>query len=61
MVDTQFLTNISRKIVEIAGATNPAKRIASVADVVPAIRFLLSAESDYISGVNLPVTAGSAV
>jgi 3-oxoacyl-[acyl-carrier protein] reductase len=45
----------------MAAAAHPAKRNARVEDVVPAIRFLLSPESDYVSGANFPVTAGSAL
>ena len=61
MVETQFLSNIPEKYVEMAAAAHPDKRNASVNDVVPVIRFLLSSDSDYISGVNLPVTAGSVI
>ena len=59
MIDTQFLAALPPKYVELAAASHPAKRIAAVADVVPTIRFLLSPDSDYINGVNLPITAGS--
>jgi 3-oxoacyl-[acyl-carrier protein] reductase len=61
MVDTQFLSGLPPKYVELAAASHPAKKIAAVTDVVPAIRFLLSPASDYISGVNLPITSGSVV
>ena len=37
------------------------KRNARVEDVVPAIRFLLSDEAGFISGVTLPVTGGAAI
>lgn len=59
MVETQFLAGLPPLLVEQAAAASPGKRNAVPADIVPAIRFLLSAEADYISGVNLPVTAGS--
>jgi len=61
MVDTQFLAGVPGKFVQMAAAAHPAKRNARVEDVVPAIRFLLSPESDYVSGANFPVTAGSAL
>ena len=61
MVETQFLSGVPEKFVQMAAAANPAKRNLRVEDVVPAIRFLLSPESDHLSGVNLPVTAGSAI
>ena len=61
MVETQFLSNIPNKYVEMAAAAHPEKRNASVSDIVPVIRFLLSSDSDYLSGVNLPVTSGSVI
>lgn len=61
MVETQFLAGLPPKYVELAAASLPAKKIAAVTDIVPAIRFLLSPASDYISGVNLPITSGSVV
>jgi 3-oxoacyl-[acyl-carrier protein] reductase len=61
MVDTQFLSNVPEKYIAMAAAAHPAKKNARVADVVPAIRFLLSPESDYISGANLPITAASVI
>jgi len=59
MVETQFLTNIPSKYVEMAAAANPRKSNATLTDVVPIVRFLLSRDSDYISGANIPVTAAS--
>ncbi len=61
MVETQFLSGVPGKFVQMAAAAHPAKRNARVEDVVPAIRFLLSPGSDYVSGANFPVTAGSAL
>lgn len=61
MVETQFLSKIPGRFVELAAAAHPAKRNATVADIVPAICFLLSSESDYISGANLPITGGSVI
>jgi len=61
MVDTQFLSDVPEKFVQMAAAAHPAKRNARVEDVVPAIRFLLSPDSDFVSGANFPVTAASAL
>jgi 3-oxoacyl-[acyl-carrier protein] reductase len=61
MVETRFLSDLPARFAELAAAAAPAKRNAMPADVVPAIRFLLSPDSDYLSGVNLPVTAGAVV
>jgi 3-oxoacyl-[acyl-carrier protein] reductase len=61
MIETQFLANVPGKFVEMAAAAHPAKRNAKVADVVPAIRFLLSGGSDYMSGANIPITAAGVI
>ncbi|NRS90166.1 3-oxoacyl-[acyl-carrier protein] reductase [Flavobacterium sp. 7E] len=59
MVETQFLSKINERIVELAAEAHPLKRIANVLDVIPAILMLLSEDSAYINGVNLPITGGS--
>jgi len=61
MIETKFLAETSHLIVEQAAAAHPMKRNAKVDDVVPAMRFLLSEESRFITGVNLPVTGGSII
>ncbi len=58
-METPFLTNVPHKFVEIAASQNPAGRNATVSDVIPAIEFLLSEQASFITGVNLPVTAGA--
>jgi 3-oxoacyl-[acyl-carrier protein] reductase len=58
MVETQFLSEIPEKALQIAAATTPGKRLARPAEIVAAIQFLLSSGSDYLYGVNLPVTGG---
>lgn len=58
-METPFLSKVPHKFVEIAASQNPAGRNATVNDVVPAIEFLLSEQSGFITGVNLPVTAGA--
>ncbi|SVB18962.1 uncharacterized protein METZ01_LOCUS171816, partial [marine metagenome] len=35
------------------------KRNAVVSDITPIIKMLISSESDYINGVNIPITGGS--
>jgi len=59
MVETKFLSEINEKFVEIAAASHPLKRNASIIDIIPAMHLLLSPESDYINGVNIPITGGS--
>jgi 3-oxoacyl-[acyl-carrier protein] reductase len=59
MIETKFLSNINEILVEAAAHSNPLKRNAVVSDVIPTILLLLSEESNYINGVNIPITGGS--
>ena len=61
MMETKFLEDTSHLIVEAAAEANPMGRNARVEDVVPAMAFLLSEESRFITGITLPVTGGSAL
>jgi 3-oxoacyl-[acyl-carrier protein] reductase len=59
MIETKFLKNINKKIIEISAHNHPLRRNANVDDVVPSILMLLSKDSDYINGVNIPIDGGS--
>ncbi len=59
MIDTKFLDNINEKFVELNAYNHPLKRNALVEDITPTIKMLISKESDYINGVNIPITGGS--
>ena len=59
MIDTKFLDNINEKFVELNAYNHPLKRNATVDDIAPIIKMLISKESDYMSGVNIPITGGS--
>ena len=59
MIDTKFLSNINEKLVELNAYHHPLKRNAQVSDVTPIIKLLLSPESDYMNGCNIPITGGS--
>ncbi|OAZ03107.1 SDR family NAD(P)-dependent oxidoreductase [Flavobacterium succinicans] len=59
MVETQFLSQINERIVELAAEGHPLKRNATVFDVIPSIIMLMSDDSAYINGVNIPITGGS--
>jgi 3-oxoacyl-[acyl-carrier protein] reductase len=61
MMETQFLRDIPAKAVEMAAAAHPMGRNATPADVVPLIEYLLSPDSDYVNGVNIPVAGGQVV
>ena len=58
MVDTPFVAAIPPLAKESAAAAAPRGRIATPADVIAAIQFLLSDGSDYVTGIEIPVTGG---
>jgi 3-oxoacyl-[acyl-carrier protein] reductase len=57
MVATRFLEDLPEVAIQMAAASSPRGRNATPAEVVGAIAFLLSAEADYVSGAEIPVTA----
>jgi 3-oxoacyl-[acyl-carrier protein] reductase len=59
MAETSFLSGVPDKLVEVAAAAHPLKRNAVPGDIAPMIKFLLSNEADYITGVNIPIAGGS--
>lgn len=59
MMETKFLEQISPHTVEKAAQEHPLGRNATVRDVVPAIEFLLSDQSGFITGQNLLISGGS--
>jgi 3-oxoacyl-[acyl-carrier protein] reductase len=59
MVETQFLSEIPEKAREMAAAAAPEKRLATPAEVVSVIQFLLSSGADFLNGANIPVTGGT--
>ena len=59
MIETKFLENIEEKLIELNAYNHPLKRNAKVEDIIPIIQFLISKESDYMSGNNIPITGGA--
>ena len=59
MVDTRFLGDIPDLVKQMSMSAAPRGRIATPMDVVGAIEYLLSDASDFITGIELPVTGGS--
>jgi 3-oxoacyl-[acyl-carrier protein] reductase len=59
MIETGFLNNIPDKIVQFAAQQHPLKRNAVPTDIAPTVKFLLSNDSDYMTGINIPITGGS--
>lgn len=58
MVETNYLSEIPEILVEMTAQKHPLKRNATPSDIAPLIKFLLSPESDYMTGVNIPVAGG---
>jgi len=58
MIETKFLDNINEKFVELSAHNNPLKRNAKIGDITPIIKMLISKESDYMNGINIPITGG---
>jgi len=58
MVDTAFLENLPRQVIELAASQNPMGRTAQVSEVASVIKFLLSEQASFLNGVNIPVTGG---
>ena len=59
MIETRFLGDIAEVAIQMSAAANPRGRNATPHDILGAIEFLLSPASDYMTGVDLPLTAGS--
>ena len=58
MTETKFLDNINEKLIELNAYNHPLKRNASVEDITPTIKLLLSEDSSYMSGINIPISGG---
>lgn len=58
MTDTNLISTLPSKVVEIAALNNPLKRIAKPEDVSNVVLFLAEDTSDYLNGVNIAVNGG---
>jgi len=61
MMETKFLQNTPELAVAKNAMEHPLKRNATVEDVVPAILFLLSEQSNFITGQNYLVSGGAVI
>jgi len=59
MVDTELLSTLPPKLIEIVTEQNPMKRIAKPKDVAEVISFLVSEEANYLNGINIPINGGN--
>jgi len=59
MIETGFLAHIPEKLIEFTAQQHPMKRNGTPVEVASVVRFLLSYESAYITGVNIPITGGA--
>ena len=59
MMETKLVSDLPRLMVEQNAQSNPMGRNATAADVVPAIAYLLSDDSGFVTGQNLVVSGGS--
>lgn len=60
MMNTSFLHQVDEKIIEHTARQNPMHRNADIDDVVPCIRYLMSEDSNYVTGMNFPICGGEA-
>ena len=58
MIETQFLSKIDERIIQLTAESHPQKRNATVLDILPVIHLLLSENSTFICGANIPITGG---
>ena len=58
MIQTKFLDNLDKRVIEMGVATNPLGRHIKKEEVVAAIQYLFSEEADCISGINLNLSGG---
>lgn len=59
MINTKFLNQIDSRLIEMTMSGSVGGMNASTNDIIPAIQFLLSEDSDYINGINLNVSNGN--
>lgn len=58
MVETSFLENIDKRLVEMTAASSGMKRNVKTEEVASAIKYLMSDDAEYINGLNLGMTGG---
>jgi 3-oxoacyl-[acyl-carrier protein] reductase len=59
MVDTRFLDNVPDLAKQAAAVASPRGRRATAAEVAGVLAFLMSRDSDYMTGIEIPVAGGA--
>ena len=58
MIETKFLDQVDERVIALNAQNHPLGRNARVEDILESLYLLMGNGSDYISGVNLPITGG---
>jgi len=61
MVETNLLSDLPIKMIEISSFENPLKKNALPGDVAKVVSFLLSDDAEFINGANIPVNGGKVI
>ena len=56
MIETNFLSNVPEKIIELTKNQNPQKKNIDVKDLVRCINYFFHEETKNLSGINFPLT-----
>lgn len=57
---TEFIGDLPERFIEQLAAGLPMERLATADEVAAVIRFLISPDAAYVSGVNVPIAGGTA-
>lgn len=61
MMETKFLDNVPELMVQQAALNHPLKRNIKVSEIIPTMHFLLSKDSDLITGQNICISGGETI
>ncbi len=58
MMETEFVSNISQRVIYLNAERNPLGRNILIEEVIPTVNYLLSEASNAITGQNIAITGG---
>lgn len=58
MIETKFLSNLDKRLIEMNAMESAMKRNVEINEVIEAIMYLLSDRATYMNGVNLNLSGG---